>query len=264
MAILPKWSSSKLLHCQVQGPHGNVRTKPASTEQLRNSPSIASVFASGVNQQHIERTNPQNAWKHRCLHCGQPLPVDLTIEFLGLGDDRISSKGSADRQPLSVCNIMFLCQHLGMAPEEGAYSRDKMSDPAYKPPLHFRLALRLQNGGRICGTLRYCFLPQNSCDKWSVKQQGMSLHWESLISSHCKVPIHWSQLGQGYVVLPRLVTMTTDTCYQGNRYLIPQWIYVLPSQRGHECRYQIPQTTNMGWHRHTTKATWMCYQDNCM
>jgi len=38
--------------------------------------------------------------------------------------------------------------------EEGAYSRDKMSDPAYKPPLRFRLALRLQNGGRICGTLR--------------------------------------------------------------------------------------------------------------
>ena len=46
-------------------------------------------------------------------------------------------------------------KHLGMAPEEGAYSRDKMSDPAYKPPLRFRLALRLQNGGRICGTLRY-------------------------------------------------------------------------------------------------------------
>jgi len=50
----------------------------------------------------------------------------------------------------------MLCQHLGVAPEEGAYmySRDKMSDPAYKPPLRFRLALRLQNGGRICGTLR--------------------------------------------------------------------------------------------------------------
>jgi len=29
--------------------------------------------------------------------------------------------------------VMFLCQHLGVAPEEGAYSRDKMSDPAYKP-----------------------------------------------------------------------------------------------------------------------------------
>jgi len=31
-----------------------------------------------------------------------------------------------------------------------------MSDPAYNPPpLHFQLALRLQNGGHTCGTLRY-------------------------------------------------------------------------------------------------------------
>ena len=51
-------------------------------------------------------------------------------------------------------NIMFLCQRLGVAQEEGLYSRDKMSDPAYQPHLRFRLALRLQNGGRICGTLR--------------------------------------------------------------------------------------------------------------
>jgi len=29
---------------------------------------------------------------------------------------------------------MFLCQHLGVAPEEGAHLQDKMSDPAYKPP----------------------------------------------------------------------------------------------------------------------------------
>ena len=85
--------------------------------------------------------------KRRCLRCGQPLSVDL--------DHRVSELvARADRQLLSVCNIT-LCQHLGVAPEEGAYSRDKMSDPAYKPPLHFQLALRLQNGGPICGTLRY-------------------------------------------------------------------------------------------------------------
>ena len=30
-----------------------------------------------------------------------------------------------------------------------------MSHPAYKPPLHFVLRLRLQKGGRIFGTLRY-------------------------------------------------------------------------------------------------------------
>jgi len=57
MAILPKSSSLKLLHCHIQGPRGSARTEPASTEQLRNLPSIASVSASGVNQQqHIERT----------------------------------------------------------------------------------------------------------------------------------------------------------------------------------------------------------------
>jgi len=51
-------------------------------------------------------------------------------------------------QLLSVYNI---CQHLGVAPEEGAYSRNKFSDPAYKPHLRFRLALRLQNGGIYAG-----------------------------------------------------------------------------------------------------------------
>jgi len=48
--------------------------------------------------------------------------------------------------------IMFPCQHLGVAPEEGEYSQHKISDPAYKTPLHFRLALRLQNGGRMRDT----------------------------------------------------------------------------------------------------------------
>jgi len=46
---------------------------------------------------------------------------------------------------------MFLCQHLGILPEEVVYSREKMSDPTYKPPLCFRLALRLQNGGVYVG-----------------------------------------------------------------------------------------------------------------
>jgi len=35
---------------------------------------------------------------------------------------------------------MFLCQHLGVVPEEGAYSRDKMS--AYKSPLRSKVAKR--------------------------------------------------------------------------------------------------------------------------
>ena len=77
--------------------------------------------------------------KRHCLRCGQPLPVDLDHRVSGArGTTELGVR--ADRQLLSVCNIMFLCQHLRVAPEEGAYARDKMSDPAYKPPLHFRLA----------------------------------------------------------------------------------------------------------------------------
>ena len=55
--------------------------------------------------------------------------------------------GQCLNQLLSVYNLMFLCQHLGVAPEEGVYLRDKMSDPTYKPPPCFRLVLRLQNQG---------------------------------------------------------------------------------------------------------------------
>jgi len=83
------------LHCQVQGPCGNARTKPASIEQLRNSPSITSVFASGVNQQHhIERANPLNAWKMP-LSTLWPTSVSRSCpsSFWGSGDDRISSEG---------------------------------------------------------------------------------------------------------------------------------------------------------------------------
>jgi len=109
MAILPKWSSSKLLHCQVQGPRGNARTEPASTEQLRNSPSIASVSASGVNQQqHIERTNPRNTWKTP-LSTLWPTSVSRSwpSSFWDSGTTELLVR--ADRQLLSVCNT--LCQH---------------------------------------------------------------------------------------------------------------------------------------------------------
>ena len=94
----------------------------------------------------------------RCyLRCGQPMSVDLDHRLSGGQEKR--RKIGVEPASVTVCNIIiFLCQHLGMAPEEGAYLLDKMSDPAYKPPIRFRLALRLQNGGRICGTLRY--IPQ--------------------------------------------------------------------------------------------------------
>ena len=45
-----------------------------------------------------------------------------------------------------------------VAPEGRAYLREKMSHPAYKPPLRFVLMIRLQKGGCICGTLWYIIL----------------------------------------------------------------------------------------------------------
>ena len=88
--------------------------------------------------------------KHRRLRCGQPLSVDLdqkVFEFLEDETDRCSYVSS---QLLYRMYQSAICEHLGVVPEVGAYMRDKMSDPAYKPPLHFRLGLRLQNGGPIC------------------------------------------------------------------------------------------------------------------
>ena len=41
----------------------------------------------------------------------------------------------------------MLCQHLGVATEEGAYSQDKMSDPAYKPPPTISTSIKVSKGG---------------------------------------------------------------------------------------------------------------------
>ena len=94
---------------------------------------------------HIERTNLQSAWK--ALYAVANLcQLILTIEFL---DNKRSDKRSEGRSMSNlscsqtiftiremVCNVMFLCQHLGVAPEEGAYSRDKMS-ARISPPYAF-------------------------------------------------------------------------------------------------------------------------------
>ena len=74
--------------------------------------------------------------KRRRLRCGQPLSVDLDHQVSGLGQEKRRQIGVKPAS-VTVCNIIFLCQHLGVAPEAGAYSQDKMSDPAYKPPLRF-------------------------------------------------------------------------------------------------------------------------------
>ena len=46
----------------------NARTKPAYTEQLRNSPSIASVFASGVSATAHWKDTPVECLEHTAVH----------------------------------------------------------------------------------------------------------------------------------------------------------------------------------------------------
>ena len=61
------------------------------------------------------------------------MSVDLDHRLSG-GQEKRRQIG-VEPASVTVCNIIiFLCQHLGMVPEEGAYLLDKMSDPAYKPP----------------------------------------------------------------------------------------------------------------------------------
>ena len=72
--------------------------------------------------------------KHRRLRYVHLCQSILTIEFL---EDKKSEGRSLSNQPRSVI-IMSLCQHLGVVPEEGAYTRDKMSDPAYKVAIRER------------------------------------------------------------------------------------------------------------------------------
>ena len=79
-----------------------------------------------------------------CQYCtllGQPLSVDL--------DHRVSELvPRAERQLLSVCNtgnnVMSTSRR---GTEEGAYSRDKMSDPAYKPPPTLSTSIKVAKGG---------------------------------------------------------------------------------------------------------------------
>ena len=146
MAILPKWSSTL--------------STSKSPWQRKNETSVhrtAKEFAVDRKCVHEWCQSATSHWKDKpaeclesSLRCGQPVLVNL--------DHRVSELVVTDEIGsfyLSVIHCSLLRKHLGMAPEEGAYSRDKMSDPAYKSPLRFQLTLRLQNGGRICGMLQY-------------------------------------------------------------------------------------------------------------
>jgi len=129
MALLPKYiatptlSSSRSLRWS-----GNARTKPVSTEQLRNSLTIACSRVVSMLQ-HTERTNPRKTPPSTLW----PTSVSRSWPSSFWRDERSEGR-SVSNQLLSV-----LCQHNRHGLEEGAYLRDKMSDPTCKPPLRFRL-----------------------------------------------------------------------------------------------------------------------------
>ena len=69
--------------------------------------------------------------KRRCLCCGQPLSVDLdqkVFEFLEDETERCSYVSS------QLLYRSVICEHLGVAPEVGAYSRQI---PHISPPYVF-------------------------------------------------------------------------------------------------------------------------------
>ena len=88
-----------------------------------------------------------------CLRCDRPLSVDLDHRVSG-GQEK---RRQIDVEPacVTVCNLMFLCQHLGMPRKRGRICKIKCQIWHITPPLRFRLALRLQNGGRVCMPLWY-------------------------------------------------------------------------------------------------------------
>ena len=71
--------------------------------------------------------------RHRLCY-GQPLSVDLDHQVSG--EEKRRQIG-VEPASVTVCNYNVPMSTSRHGPEEGAYSRDKMSDPTYKPPLHF-------------------------------------------------------------------------------------------------------------------------------
>ena len=84
---------------------GNTRTKPASAEQLRNSPSIASEFVNGVNATAHWKENPKECLETIYAMHGQPLSVDLDQKVcIRVSGGREKRRQTGVDQFLSVCN----------------------------------------------------------------------------------------------------------------------------------------------------------------
>ena len=98
------------------------------------------------------------------LLCGStllPRPSTLKLISLPLVREHLSTLrsmlGNASHFTLTsvpLTNNEVVLYSIMWPGREGVIARE---NPAYKLPLHFVLRLRLQKGGRICGTLQYMY-----------------------------------------------------------------------------------------------------------
>ena len=199
--------------------------KPVSTEQLRNSPSITSVTRVVSVLQHIKRTNPQSAWK--------TLPSKLWPTSISQSWPKgIQVSGRREKQ-----------RQTGVKPasEEWAYSRDTMTDPAYKPPPpRFRLAWRLQNGGIKIQLNNNIICPlSTTMDPW-----GPCLCWTSAIWA-CILLVLWLKLANQLLYISN---------FKQN------WV---PNQHGHPC-YSSSECIQLGRpDQHASCSVTLCSYRYC-
>ena len=93
--------------------------------------------------------------KHHRLRCGQPLSVNLDQKVFEFLEDETDWCSYVPSQLLYRMYQSVICEHLGVAPEVGAYMRDKMSDPAYKPPPTFSTRAKAKQGAHMRDTTVY-------------------------------------------------------------------------------------------------------------
>jgi len=80
-----RWNSYTMSSSRSQWWSGNTRTKPASTDQLRNSQTIDRKRVCEWHQRYstLKGQTRRVLGKHRRLRCGQPLSVDLDHPVCG-------------------------------------------------------------------------------------------------------------------------------------------------------------------------------------
>ena len=125
--------------------------------------------------------------KRHCLRCCQPLSVNLDHRVSG-GQEKRRQIG-VEPASVTVCNIMFLCQHLGVAPEEGAYSREiKCQIPHISPPTLSTSAKVAKRGAYMRDTTVYSSSSSRRPISSRYKVQELTRSVIVLLSSAQSVP----------------------------------------------------------------------------